>query len=281
MAPSSAKYEHKNTFAALAEDREEEQGNVRLSSLTLPPDGRMIAGCFAPCEPCNSISVSGARWLVPPDEGSHAETPSQVSSAGASSKKGTSSKKERRRARKWKSVDWRTGQAPFTGAVFSQGRSTPGVMEVRRPDKHKPGRRLVEAVIDSGAEASVADPEHLPGEMRPSLMSKAGKSYIAANGTEIPNLGETDVAFMTDEGFSCGIPIQCAKVAKPLIAASQLAEAGNEIRLSKTWGKIVNLTTKKEIHLVRRGGVYILRMWVRDDVSRPGPAEAGFTRQGK
>ena len=152
----------------------------------------------------------------------------------------------------------------------------PSVMEVRKTLGS--GYRLVEAVVDSGAEASVAAPDQLPGELRPSAMSKAGKSYMAANETPIRNLGEKDVAFKTEEGFHCGIPIQCAMVAKPLIAASQLAEAGNEVLFKKTCGKIINTNTKREIHLVRRGGVYLLRMWVRD--GPPPPRDTGFPRQG-
>ena len=139
----------------------------------------------------------------------------------------------------------------------------------------------MEAVVDSGAEASVGHPDQLPGELRPSVMSKAGKSYVAANGTEIPNLGEKDVTFLTDEGFACGIPIQCANVAKPLISAAQLAEAGNEVSFNKKYGKIVNLTTRKTIHLHRKGGVYVLRMWVRaDPKDEAGTGNTGFPRPG-
>ena len=108
-------------------------------------------------------------------------------------------------------------------------------------------------------------------------MSKAGKSYMAAIETPIRNLGEKDVSFKTEEGFSCGIPIQCAMVAKPLIVASQLAEDGNEVHFKNYCGKILNTTTKREIHLVRRGGVYLLRMWVQDGA--PPPKDAGFPRQ--
>ena len=184
-------------------------------------------------------------------------------------KQGVSSKKQRRRARKW---------SPLVGCLLKNG-PAPAVMEVRQPLGNR--RRLVEAVVDSGAEASVADPGDLPGELRESAMSKAKQSYMAANRSEIPNLGEKDVSFRTDEGFNCGIPFQCAKVAKPLIAATQLTEAGNDVIFSKKYGKIVNMDTKREIKLIRRGGVYILRMWVKDDPSQtPKEKTTVFPRQG-
>ena len=101
-------------------------------------------------------------------------------------------------------------------------------------------------------------------------MSIAGECYKAANASEIKNLGQKDVTFGTDEGHLCGIQMQCANVAQPLIAASQLASAGNEIVLSKSHGLIKNVKTGKTTRLHRRGGLYILRMWVDED---PGDAD--------
>jgi hypothetical protein len=54
-----------------------------------------------------------------------------------------------------------------------------------------------------------------------------------------------------------------------------LADNGFEVVLKKTGGYITNLKTKKTIRLQRKGGVYILRMWIRTDGSPP------FRRQGK
>ena len=144
------------------------------------------------------------------------------------------------------------------------------------------------AVVDSGAEGSVSKPEHFPGELQPSAMSKSGENFRAANGSPIPNLGQKDVSFEVDEGHDCGITFQCAaKIDKPLIAVTQLCDAGNDVFLGKTSGKIVNQKTRKSIHLIRRGGVYILRMWVRDPHYKQ-PAEdakmkssSGFPGQGK
>ena len=137
--------------------------------------------------------------------------------------------------------------------------------------------------MDSGAEDSVVDPDQVPGDLIPSAMSKANRSYRAANRTPIPNLGQKAVHFQTDEGHACGIPFQCARVEKPLIAATQLAEAGNEVILHKRDGVIRNIRTKKEIKLQRRGGVYILKMWIRDTEHQNGEKSepAGFPRPGR
>ena len=162
----------------------------------------------------------------------------------------------------------------------------PKVLGVKAEGKE--GMRLVEAVVDSGAEGSVAQPNHFPGDLLPSAMSESGENFRAANGTPIPNLGQKDVDFCVDEGYDCGITFQCAeKIDRPLIAVTQLCDAGNDVFLGKTSGKIVNQRTRKAIHLLRRGGTYILRMWVKDPTYKK-PADkvapkksSGFPGPGK
>ena len=153
------------------------------------------------------------------------------------------------------------------------------ILETRKEDKpkgsRKGGYKLVEAVVDSGCEESVTDPDTFPELLIPSAMSKAGKGYKGPDNSPIPNLGQKQVSFMTDEGHQCGIPFQCAKVAHPLISVTQLAEVGNDTYLQKKGGYIENQHTKKRIQLVRKRGLYFLRMWVR--IPEKGP-EAGFTR---
>jgi hypothetical protein len=123
-------------------------------------------------------------------------------------------------------------------------------------------------VVDSGAADSVAKAGTFRGKVLPSTMSKAGRKYRGPDGTQIPNQGQQDVQFISDEGHKCGMTWQIANVERPLIAVSHLSAAGNEVTFSKTGGKIVNITSGKVINFQRKGGVYILRMWV------PGPQGA-------
>jgi hypothetical protein len=117
--------------------------------------------------------------------------------------------------------------------------------------------RLIEAVIDSGAEESMAPPCLFAAEVKPSPMSRAGGKYRAANGARIPNLG------------------QVAEVERPLLSASQLAASGNTVIIDKNGGRITNEGTGKSMALACRGGVYVLRMWV---AAKPAP---GFAGQGR
>jgi hypothetical protein len=104
-------------------------------------------------------------------------------------------------------------------------------------------------------------------------MSRAGGKYRAANGARIPNLGQVKVPFINEEGVKCGIMFQVAEVERPLISATQLAASGNAVIIDGKGARIMNLKTKKVMHLVKRGGVYVLRMRVKADPAPgfPGP----------
>jgi hypothetical protein len=66
-----------------------------------------------------------------------------------------------------------------------------------------------------------------------------------------------------------------AEVERPLISATQLAASGNAVVIDNKGARIVNLHTKKAMNLIRRGGVYVLRMRVQ---MSPAP---GFPGPGK
>ena len=154
---------------------------------------------------------------------------------------------------------------------------TPQICEVRKASGASKKLKLVEGVVDSGAEESVTNKGVFPGKVLPSAMSKAGRRYRAANGSRIPNLGQQDVEFRTDEGFGCGIPFQVAEVERPLKAASQLAACGNKVVFEKSGGYVENMATGKNIALKKKGGVYVLRMWV----AASDEEASGFTRPGR
>ncbi len=137
------------------------------------------------------------------------------------------------------------------------------------------GGRVVEVVVDSGAVHSVAPPGLFPGKTVPSPWSRAGRGYRAANGTAIKNLGQIAVKFCTAEGDKGSIPFQVASVDQPLLSVAHLAGAGNRVELGHANGRVVNLKTGRTIALERRGGVYIMKMFLADPV-----APAPFGRQG-
>ena len=149
------------------------------------------------------------------------------------------------------------------------------------------GWREVTAVVDSGAEETVAPPGLLPGQAEPSPMQRAGGRYRAANGARIPNVGQLLAGFRTPEGHDCSIRFQLAGIERPLISVSQLARTGHRVEFGAQDGQIIHVQSGRRIQLQRDGGVYLLKMLVRDVdssvdplVGAGGPAHgaSGFSR---
>ena len=137
---------------------------------------------------------------------------------------------------------------------------------------------VVKALVDSGAEDTVAPPGAFPGEVVPSSMSRAGQKYRAANGSPIENMGQVMALFGDALGRKCGLPFQVAAVERPLVSVTRLVDAGHDVTFTKKGGEIHHLASGRRIPLHREKGVYILEMRVP---RRPAPAvaEAGFPRQ--
>ena len=131
------------------------------------------------------------------------------------------------------------GKRRKVGAMLQNGAGTPACRESNtcrrrwRPNwcvaksTSTAGSRLVEALVESGAEESVAPPNAFPGE------TSAGGKYKAANGTRITNLGQQKVRFRNAEGHVCCMVCQIADVERPLKAAAQLAAVGNRVTRHK------------------------------------------------
>ena len=110
-------------------------------------------------------------------------------------------------------------------------------------------------------------------------MSKLGLCFTGPAGEEIPNLGEQDAFWESDEGVKCKLCIQLSDVDRVLLAGTELADNGFEIILRKRDGLIRNIRTGKTIKLIRKGGVYIVRMWVKIPTKAPNDVPP-FRRQG-
>ena len=139
---------------------------------------------------------------------------------------------------------------------------------------------VVRALVDSGAEDTVAPPGAFPGETVPSMMSRAGLKYRAANGSPIENMGQVMALFDDSSGRRCGLPFQVAAVERPLVSVTRLTEAGHSVTFTKDGGEIHHLSSGRRIPLLREKGVYILEMNVPKIPAAAG-ADAGFPRQVK
>jgi hypothetical protein len=130
-------------------------------------------------------------------------------------------------------------------------------------------------MVDSGAEETVAPPGLLPGRVVESPMQRAGGRYRAANGSRIPNLGQQNVSFKTPEVHGRSLRFQVADVERPFSYVSQLSKTGHKVEFESAQGFIIHKQSGKRIRFQRAGGVYLLRMKVRDDRAGAPRAQGG------
>jgi hypothetical protein len=136
---------------------------------------------------------------------------------------------------------------------------------------------LIEGHVDSGATDSVGPKNKFPQFMlKPSKGSIAGKNYVSATKHKVPNLGERTIEFQNDEGHDMKIKLQEADIGKVLISAAKLTENYNDVNLSRRNPHIKNLRTGRVTKLHRKGGQFILHMWVRKNKN----SASTFPRQG-
>ena len=86
------------------------------------------------------------------------------------------------------------------------------------------------AIVDSGATIPVLHPK--TGKAYPvqeSAASKAGVEYECANHETVPNLGEKQMAVMTEEGTIRGYSSQCADVSKSLQSVRAMNTSGHAV----------------------------------------------------
>ena len=123
----------------------------------------------------------------------------------------------------------------------------------------------IELTADSGACDTVIPrtmAEAIP--IMPSLASLRGYEYEVANGASIPNLGERRCLVWTDGATEeKKMTMQVADVHKGLLSLSRCADMGFEGRFGRRAGALVCETTGEVIPLVRKGNLYVLRVWIK------------------
>ena len=75
------------------------------------------------------------------------------------------------------------------------------------------------------------------------------------------------------------IIFQCVDVHKPLLSISRVADMGYECRLGASGGQLVDTQTGEIIPLHRRGNLYHMKAWVKNDDMTSNTSD-GFVRQG-
>ena len=140
--------------------------------------------------------------------------------------------------------------------------------------------RRIESAVDSGSVDIVANPRDFHGcEVQETEESRNEEHWVGAGGQRIDKLGEMQVEWFTDDMKKKRTRVKAGKVGRMLWSVGKLNEAGFDVFLTKRNPRIVNTKTGEVTHLIRKGGMFVMNMWVRVPIANS--SEAPFQRPGK
>ncbi len=139
-------------------------------------------------------------------------------------------------------------------------------------------KRTIRVAMDSGAGDHVASPEDVEGfAIEESPNSKAGRSFVAANGGRIKNHGQATVRMKTKAGQRVASTFQVADVTRPLYSVSKLCDAGYDVSFTKNEALVTKEgTVVHRFH--REGGLYVAEMHIGGDDQDPSFGGQGAKR---
>ena len=140
-----------------------------------------------------------------------------------------------------------------------------GISVVQPPDQWVE----IEVTVDSGACVTVMPRKCCEGiSILQNALSRAGVEYEVANGAGLLNLGERQCEVMTaGSDVPKRIVFQVADVHKPLLSITACADMGFDCYLGSKGGMLYDTVTHETIPLDRKGTLYTMKMWVRQDQS--------------
>ena len=111
--------------------------------------------------------------------------------------------------------------------------------------------------------------------------SAIGQHFTGAGGHRMRNKGQMRLQLRADngkKGRDIQTIFQCAKVTRPLMSVSKICDAGMTMRITATMAVIEDQKGKEVCRFIRKGGLYVATMKLRNPNYRP--KEAPFARQG-
>ena len=128
------------------------------------------------------------------------------------------------------------------------------------------GWEEVELVVDSGATENVVGEDMLQSvDTKTGIAAKRGVEYEVANGVRMPNLGEKRFKCTSTEGVERELTMQVCEVNKGLLSVSKIAQKQHRVVFDDEGSYIEDKATNEKLWLLERGGMYILKVWVRKE----------------
>ena len=132
--------------------------------------------------------------------------------------------------------------------------------------------KKVTMVVDSGAAENVMSRSTFPEiGIRQTERSKHGKGFKGPGGENMKNYGQQVMSVRTPEGFVRKSTWQVADVRRPLVSASHIIQAENDLFIGKDEAYIMNPKKKEKSMLRKEGNVYVLDLFVRVPPSSATP----------
>ena len=94
-------------------------------------------------------------------------------------------------------------------------------------------------------------------------------SYIVANWSAIVNQGELTIRGTAENGTAMNVTAQVSEVTKPLAAVREILKGGNRVVLDDEASYIENKKTKKQIHIKRENGMFVVTMNIPKGAVKP------------
>ena len=77
---------------------------------------------------------------------------------------------------------------------------------------------------------------------------------------------------MTDSGMDTTVLFQLADVSRPLMSVSAICDHGNRLIFGRGGGVIQHIESGMEVPFERKGGVYVLGLWLKGGAKSSGAA---------
>ena len=152
-----------------------------------------------------------------------------------------------------------------------------GLDDQHREDQHREEWERIKVTVDSGAVDWVAPPHVAAAvERRENNASRNGMYYRAANGGQLPNMGEKVIDGLTDDWEKAKVTVQVAEVTKVLGSVSKICEAGNRVVFDEGGSYIESKSTGRRTKLEKDKGVYCMCLWVKGKEGSEDASALGF-----
>ena len=123
----------------------------------------------------------------------------------------------------------------------------------------------LEAMVDSGAAVSAIPPE-VASQYPVRNHAASGRTYYAANGTQVKDEGMRSPLMRTDEGQMRSVDFSVCNVRRPIISVGKAIEKGQRVVFDSDGSYVEDKASGARTAIEKKNGVFVMRMWV---VPRP------------